>query len=74
MKGLNNAISVVNDPFKIDKVVEFNIWCNISIFSKRWEYSGEVIFKNGNTKGEQQFEGEDLESLLKKMKAFMESL
>lgn len=69
---IGSAISVIKDPFNQESMNCFRVSCRK--WMGKWSYRGTVEFENGNTKAEQDFESEDLESLLKKMEAFVKEL
>ena len=66
--------SVVNDPFKKNKVTRVYV-----SYSKKWvgegfDCCGSVEFKNGDTNGEQRFHGETFDEVVLKIKAMLETL
>lgn len=66
-------LSIVKDPFNKNCMVGLWVHCNKSNYSG-WSYSGSVNFENGNTKGEQKFNGESLKDVLLKVEAFILTL
>lgn len=72
IREAHTGLSNFKDPFAKDCIVSISTYCFVS-FDKR-EYTGSVEFKNGDTKGEQEFEGTSLTDVLKKMEAFVEQL
>ena len=73
--GSNKMLSVINDPFKKSKVTMVYVCGNRSLFDKdKFRFSGTVKFENGNTKGEQEFEGESFDDVVLKIKAMLETM
>jgi len=69
----NQSISLVQDPFKSDKVV----YINMEYFTSSNKWEGKIRFRNGMTDGAQNFEvtgAENLPVLLKQMQDFVNSL
>ena len=64
--------SIIADPFGFEKITSIHLhsynWGN------RWTHSGSVNFKNGNTKGEQIFECNSIDGVLKKIHTFINEL
>ena len=66
--------SVLNDPFLKDKIEMIAVYYNKNIFKGNWTAWGRVEFKNGNTQGEQKFEGETFDEVVLKIKEFLNEL
>ena len=72
-----NAISILNNPFKKECVIDILIRYTISNFSGKGYWYGKVEFKNGNTQGLQEFIGytpEDFKRLVKDIENFVNTL
>lgn len=69
------AVSGLNDPFKKECLKNISIFADRSMFSPYYfSFSGSVEFQNGNTKGEQRFEGSSLDDIYNKIYEFCENL
>lgn len=66
--------TILNDPFKVDKVVSVRVSSYKSTFGDNIYHRGTVEFENGNTKGEQSFEGQSFDDVVLQIKAFIETL
>lgn len=70
--GNESMPSLLNDPFKKNKITR------ISVFYRElmrvWSATGTVEFTNGDTKGEQRFEGETFDEVTLKIKHFINNL
>jgi hypothetical protein len=62
------------DPFKKDNVTTIRLRYSKLIFKDNFVWRGEILFKNGNTSGEQEFEENELPDILMKMQEFLDSL
>jgi hypothetical protein len=50
--GNESLPSVINNPFQKNKITHIHVWCGEKLFDKgKWDASGTVKFKNGNTEG-----------------------
>lgn len=73
--GSQKMPSVINDPFKKSRVTSVFVSGNQMLFDKsKFRFSGVVKFENGNTKGEQEFEGESFDDVVLKIKAMLETM
>ncbi len=66
----NSMPSILKDPFSRNRIDRIYISWRPST-SKCY---GSVEFKNGSTKGEQEFEGETFDEVTLKMKSFIEEI
>lgn len=66
--------TMYSDPFTKECVEGIHIHASKGWFTEKFWFRGIIKFKNGNTKGEQTFEGSSIEDLLTQMKVFSESL
>jgi hypothetical protein len=73
IKEASAHISILKDPFNKENMNGLSIFCSIG-WNGQWSYNGTVRFKNGNTQGEQRFEGKDLKDLLLKIENFVETI
>lgn len=71
--GNEKLPSIINDPFRKNKVVTISTY-SYQTYSGNWNFTGKVEFSNGNTKGEQKFEGENFDHVVLKIKALLEEL
>lgn len=73
-KNSDRPLSPLNDPFKKDAVVavRFHIYTGLGGFSK--SMSASVEFQNGNTKGQQDFRGDDFGVLVRQVEDFITTL
>jgi hypothetical protein len=67
-----STLSVINDPFKFDKLTSINIYSRVDIFNKsKWAHSARVTFQNGNTEGTQSLEANTLDELIVLIRNFV---
>lgn len=66
--------SVLNDPFKKTHIESILMSYRKNDFSGEWYSYGIVKFTNQNTKGEQRFDGSDLNEVAKLISVFIETL
>lgn len=66
--------SNLNNTFDSTKVESIFISCNKSLFSDEFRISGSVGFRNGSTKGEQTFNGDDIMDVVQQIYKFLEQL
>ena len=71
----HDIASIVNDPFKKNKIVSIDAHYNKRMFSGgEWYAWGMVEFKDGNTSGSQRFEAENLDALMIQMHDFLKNM
>lgn len=68
------GLSVIKDPFNFSCIESVWIHASKSVFNRVWQYSAKVSFKNGNTEGEQHFEGATFAEVTMKVEAFIKEL
>ena len=69
------AVSGLNDPFKKECLKDISIFAHRSMFDPyHFSFSGTVGFQNGNTNGEQKFEGSSLDDIYNQIYEFCENL
>lgn len=66
--------SAYSEPFKVDNVETIHIYLNKNIWTKEVQVTSIIEFKNGNTKGEQQFKTQTIEEGIKQMQQFLNQL
>lgn len=67
--------SVISDPFVKKHIVDVSVHAWKSHFAPYdWHFSGKVEFQNGDTKGEQRFNGDTFDDVVLKIKAMIESI
>ena len=74
LKEASRVISQLKDPFSKDCIIRVSTWASRDSWDNTWTYSGTVEFENGNTKGEQEFEGVSMADVIQKMEIFVEGL
>ena len=72
--GNEKLLSIINDPFSKIHVTSVYVHFSKSLFSEKWNCVGSVDFKNGNTKGEQRFEGAHFDEVAEKIREFIKTL
>lgn len=72
--NINNLPQELNDPFNSDCITDISIRTYKSDWSFKWHTYGIVMFKKGNTTGEQKFTGTDLVDVLKQIYTFVNNL
>jgi hypothetical protein len=70
--GKEKLPSILKDPFS--KINVRRIYVSFSYTFNQWQANGSVEFLNGDTKGEQKFEGETFDEVVLKIKTFLETL
>lgn len=72
--GKEKLPSIIKDPFNKLSITQISIRYRDFCGDGKWKATGEVDFKNGNTSGEQSFEGETFDEVVMQIKVFIESL
>lgn len=73
--GKTKMMSVVNDPFFKDKVEEITVTYEKGMFAPHsWIARGKVYFKDGNTRANQSFKGDNFDDVVLQIKSFINSL
>jgi hypothetical protein len=67
-------IGNLQDPFSKNCVVRVYVSYSMGRLSGEWSANGSVEFKNGNTNGEQTFDGKSFDEVVSKIKSFIETL
>ena len=72
----NKPQQIINTPFKLDCINEISMFAYKPLFGNGEEFKvrGAVKFKNGNTRGEQEFTADNLTELFIKIQRFCETL
>jgi len=71
----HSIASIVNDPFKKNKIVSIDAHYTKRVFGTgEWYAWGHVEFKDGNTSGTQRFEAENLDALMVQMHNFLKNM
>lgn len=73
LAGKSN-LSILKDPFAAKNVTAVNLFYRCGMFDKKWLWHGTVKFANGGTKGEQTFEHENFDVIVKQINDFIASL
>ena len=66
----NSSLSVIKDPFEFDNIREISTYSFMGIMGD-WKHTGKVKFKNGNTTGEQSFQGSSIDEVFILIKQFV---
>jgi hypothetical protein len=66
----NSSLSVIKDPFEFNNIKEISTHSFIG-FSGNWQHTGKVKFQNGNTLGEQKFQGSSIDDVFILIKQFV---
>ena len=72
--GKESLPSDLNNPFNKRNIECVYVSFRRGILSGKWNAYGSVEFKNGNTLGEQKFDGETFDEVVIKIKAFLNEL
>jgi len=70
----SNAVKPYNDPFHRDNLKQITIYYRQPWSNDSWKATGNIVFKQGNTEGTQQFEAATIELLLEDMARFVQQL
>ena len=68
------SISIINDPFKQNKVKRIYVSFHDIWNDGNFVAHGSIEFQNGNTRGEQKFDGATFDEVVLKIKACLETL
>ena len=71
--GDTSALANMTNPFKLSCIVKIGINYYRDFFNLS-KFIGSISFMNGNTKGEQRFEGKSLVDVLMQIQTFCDSL
>lgn len=76
LENIGNAKlpSVIKDPFGKTKVTKITVSFEDFWNSGKWKARGYVYFKNGDTCGDQKFEGETFDEVVLKIKSMLGNL
>lgn len=66
--------SVIENPFNIENIEGIQIFYGKYLISRKPYFNGKVQFKKGNTRGEQNFDGNDLSDVFNKIMNFCKEL
>lgn len=72
--GSNTLPSVINEPFKKEKITWVSVYCIKGESTETWSFSGKVKFKNGNTIGEQEIQGKSFDDVVIQIKSMIDNL
>lgn len=73
----NENLSVINNPFNKNKIKRIYVSFSKSSWTSdngKWFANGSIEFQNGNTSGEQKFDGETFDDVVLQMKAVINQL
>lgn len=65
--------SDINNPFSVEHIIGIHIHYGVTFLGTPY-FSGNVEFKNGNTKAEQYFKGKNLTDVFIKIRNFCKNL
>ena len=71
--GNSKLPSVIKDPFSKNKIKSISVTYQDFWSNGKWEATGRVQFKNGNTEGEQKFEGTSFDDVVMQIKAMLDN-
>jgi len=66
----NSSLSVIKDPFEFNNIKEISTYSFMGIMGD-WKHTGKVKFQNGNTLGEQKFQGSSIDEVFILIKQFV---
>jgi len=66
----NSSLSVIKDPFEFNNIKEISTYSYMGIMGD-WKHTGKVRFQNGNTLGEQKFQGSSIDDVFVLIKQFV---
>jgi ABC-type antimicrobial peptide transport system permease subunit len=72
--GKEKLPSIINDPFKKSKVKSIRVHYGEKVFGIGWHAYGVLEFQNGNTTGEQKFNGETFDDVVASIKEVLNQL
>lgn len=67
-------LSLIKNPFSKNKITAIHVHYTKSMFTENWSARGSVKFANGNTNGEQEFDGKTFDEVVEQMKMFVRTL
>lgn len=70
--GNEQLPSAINNPFSKNKVTRISV--SFAEYFGNWKAYGQLVFENGNTKGEQKFIGETFDDVVLQIKACLDNL
>jgi hypothetical protein len=71
--GNESVPSITKNPFSKQCITRLYVNYSKNLFSETWYASGCVEFKNGETKGEQNFKGANFDDVALQMKNYINS-
>lgn len=71
--GREKMPSILNDPFNKNCITRIYVSFSKS-YNNSWSATGTVYFENSQTKGEQNFNDKDFDSVVIKIKEFLKTL
>ena len=72
--GKEKGLSIINDPFSKNKITKVMVWGAENLDKTKFNFRGNVEFKNENTTGQQDFTGESFDHVVSQIKAMIENL
>ena len=70
----SESLSIINNPFAKSKITRVQVVYRKNLFEDEWLAEGRVEFKNGQTSGDQKFEGKDFNDVLVQVREFLNNL
>lgn len=79
MQNINNffgegALDIIKNPFEFQNIEQIHIHSVKSLIGNKFTHFGRVCFSNGNTKGEQEFKGDNLSDVFTQVYNFCNQL
>lgn len=71
--GKESMPTVLKDPFGKRNVTRIYVSMSQSLFNDTFSANGSVEFKNGDTHGEQKFNGDTFDDVVLKIQAFLKN-
>lgn len=72
--GASDSVSPLKNPFDTEFITDIHIWISNQESSFSKPVRVRVQFKNGDTEGEQKFQGDNLQTVMIEVQAFIDSL
>lgn len=72
--GKSTLPSIINNPFSKTKINDITVVYRDFWGRGEWKATGTVYFENGNTKGQQKFEGETFDDVVRQIKSMIDNL
>lgn len=71
---IDKAPSIIANPFDASKVERIHVWISKRLMEDGYHTYGVVEFRNENTEGKQNFNGDNIMDVVQQIYAFLETL